>query len=166
MLADGYDLVIRAIPLPDSGLILRRLTAWRHILCCAPSYLDAHPAPTEPADIAHHNCLRFALYPFGDEWRFEGPDGKMLSVRVSGNLVTNSAETLRRMALAGHGLFLAPTFMIVDELVAGTLVPLLLPYRGVEFAINAIYRTAITSRPRCAASSTCWPSGSPNTANG
>jgi DNA-binding transcriptional LysR family regulator len=139
MLADGYDLVIRPIPLPDSGLILRRLTAWRHILCCAPSYLDGHPAPAEPADIAHHNCLRFALYPFGDEWRFEGPDGKLLSVRVSGNLITSSAETLRRMALAGQGLFLAPTFMIVDELAAGTLVPLLLPYRGVEFAINAIY---------------------------
>jgi DNA-binding transcriptional LysR family regulator len=98
-----------------------------------------HPAPVEPADLAHHNCLRFALYPFGDEWEFEGPDGKMRSVRVSGNLVTSSAEALRWMALGGHGLFLAPTFMIVDELAAKTLVPLLPRHRGVEFAIDAIY---------------------------
>jgi len=139
IIEDGYDLVIRPIPSPDSGLIVRRLTPWRHILCCAPSYLDVHPEPIEPADLAHHNCLRFALYPSGDEWRFEGPDGKMLSVRVSGNLVTSSAETLRRMALGGHGLFLAPTFMIMDELAAETLVPLLPRYRGVEFAIDAIY---------------------------
>jgi DNA-binding transcriptional LysR family regulator len=139
LIEDGYDLVIRPIPSPDSGLIVRRLTPWRHILCCAPSYLDAHPAPVEPADLAHHNCLRFALYPFGDEWRFEGPDGKMLSVRVSGNLVSSSAETLRRMALGGHGLFLAPTFMILDELEAKTLVRVLPRHRGVEFAIAAIY---------------------------
>ena len=57
----------------------------------------------------------------------------------SRDLVTSSAETLRRMALGGHGLFLAPTFMIVDELAAKTLVPLLPRHQGVEFAIDAIY---------------------------
>ena len=139
IIEDGYDLVIRPIPSPDSRMIVRRLTPWRHILCCAPSYLTVHPAPAEPADLAHHNCLRFTLYPFGDEWRFEGPGRKMLSVRVSGNLTTSSAETLRRLALGGHGLFLAPTYMIVDELAAKTLVPLLPRYRGVEFAIDAMY---------------------------
>jgi DNA-binding transcriptional LysR family regulator len=139
IIEDGYDLVIRPIPSPDSRLIVRRLTPWRHILCCAPSYLDVRPAPVEPVDLAHHNCLRFALYPTGDEWQFEGPDGERLSVRVSGNLVTSSAETLRWMALGGHGLFLAPTFMILDELAAKTLVPLLPRHRGVEFAIDAIY---------------------------
>jgi DNA-binding transcriptional LysR family regulator len=139
IIEEGYDLVVRPIPSPDSRLIVRRLTPWRHILCCAPSYLDVHPAPVEPADLAHHNCLRYALYPFGNDWEFEGPDGKMLSVRVSGNLVTSSAETLRWMALGGHGLFLAPTFMILDELAAKTLVPLLPRHRGVEFAIDAIY---------------------------
>jgi DNA-binding transcriptional LysR family regulator len=131
--------VIRATPLPDSDLIVRRLTPWRHILCCAPSYLTAHQAPTEPADLAHHNCLRFAFYPFGDEWRFEDAAGTPVSVRVRGNLVTNSGEALRLMAVAGHGIFLAPSFVLMDDIDSGALVRLLPGFQPVELAINAIY---------------------------
>jgi DNA-binding transcriptional LysR family regulator len=136
---EGYDLAISPLPPPESGLIVRRLTPWRHILCCAPSYLAAHPTPRALADLAHHNCLRYAFYPFGDEWRFEGAAGKPVSVRVRGNLVTGSAELMRMMALGGHGLCLAPTFLIASELAAGSLVALLPEHRTVELAINAIY---------------------------
>jgi DNA-binding transcriptional LysR family regulator len=139
LIEDGYDLAIRATPPPDSALIVRRLTPWRHILCCAPAYLEARPIPDELSDLAHHNCLRYALYPFGDEWRFEGADGRPVSVRVRGNLVTNSAEALRLMALAGQGVMLAPTFLAAEDLAAGRLVRLLPQHKAVEFAINALY---------------------------
>lgn len=132
LIEDGFDLAIRATPPPDSSVIVRQLTPWRHILCCAPS-------PARPADIAHHNCLRYAFYPYGDEWRFDGPDGQPDPVRVSGNVVTNSAETLRVLALRGRGLFLAPSFIVADDLAGGRLVPLLPDHRPVEFAISAIY---------------------------
>ena len=46
-------------------------------------------------------------YPYGDEWRFADRKGAPASVQVSGNLVTNSGETLRLAALAGGGIFLA-----------------------------------------------------------
>src|SRR6266702_6116036 len=94
LVEEGIDLAIRATPPPDSSLIVRRLTPWRHVLCCAPGYLETHEAPRLPDDLAQHNCLRYAFYPFGDEWRFAGPDGEELAVRVTGNLLTNSAETL------------------------------------------------------------------------
>ena len=90
----GFDLAIRTTPPPDSSLIVRRLTPWRHILCCAPSYLDSHPRPEGPGDLAHHNCLRYAFYPYGDEWRFEDQAGRQAVVCVAGNIVTNSAEML------------------------------------------------------------------------
>jgi DNA-binding transcriptional LysR family regulator len=139
VIEDGYDLVIRAVPPPDSELVVRRLMPWRHILCCAPAYLEQHPPPMNLADLAHHSCLQFAFYPFGNEWRFEGADGKPVSVRVHGNMVTSSGEMLRLLALGGHGVFLAPAFMVADDLAAGTLVPILPEYRAPEFAINAIY---------------------------
>ncbi len=139
VIEEGYDLVIRPVMPPDSTLVARQLSPWRHLLCCAPSYLEAHQAPAEPADLAHHNCLRYTLYPFGDEWRFEDAHGKPAAVRVRGNLVTTSVDALRRMALDGHGLFLAPTFAIADDLAAGTLVRVLPAYRGVAFTISAIY---------------------------
>jgi DNA-binding transcriptional LysR family regulator len=90
-------------------------------------------------DLGRHNCLRYAFYPYGDEWRFTGPAGEPVSVRVSGNLLTNSAETLRLVALAGGGLFLAPGFVAAGDLKAGRLVRVLDDHRPVEFAVNAIY---------------------------
>ena len=139
MVDEGFDLVVRPVPPPDSTLIVRRLAGWRHVLCCAPFYLDAHPAPRRPADLAAHNCLRYAYYPFGDEWRFTDPGGATAAVRVAGNLVTNSAEALRVACLAGLGLFLAPGFYVAEDLRLGRLVPLLEGFVPVEFALNAIY---------------------------
>ena len=70
------------------------------------------------------------------------------------------------MALGGHGLFLAPSFLIADELAAGLLVPLLAEHRPVEFAINAIYPHRHHLSTKVRVSSICWRSVSPRTANG
>ena len=139
MVDEGFDLLVRPVPPPDSTLIVRRLAGWRHVLCCSPAYLDTRPAPRRPAEVADHNCLRYAHYPFGDEWRFTGPEGELVSVKVAGSLVTNSAEALRVACLAGLGLFLAPGFYVAADLQAGRLVPLLDGFAPVEFALNAIY---------------------------
>jgi DNA-binding transcriptional LysR family regulator len=139
LIEEGFDLAIRATPSPDSSLIVRNLTPWRHILCCSPAYRDGHDTLQTPADIAAHNCLRYAFYPFGDEWRFTGPDGRETSVHVKGSLVTNSGETMRIVACMGQGLFLAPSFIVRDDVEAGRLVSVLDDYRPVEFAISAIY---------------------------
>jgi DNA-binding transcriptional LysR family regulator len=139
MVEEGIDLAIRPLQPPDSSLIVRRLAGWRHVLCCAPDYLEAHPAPQTPADLINHNCLRYAYYPFGDEWRFEAPEGAIVSAKVSGDVVTNSAELLRRLALKGHGLMLVPSFLLFDELAGRDLVTLMPDYRPVEFSVSAIY---------------------------
>ena len=139
LVEEGIDLAIRTVPPPDTTLIVRRLAPWRHFLCCAPSYLEKHGAPAHLEDLARHNCLRYAFYPFGDEWRFIGNDNEPAAVRVSGNLVSASGETLRHAAVAGHGIFLGPSFIAGDDLRASRLVSILDAYRPVDFAINAIY---------------------------
>ncbi|ACE90264.1 LysR family transcriptional regulator protein [Rhizobium phaseoli] len=138
MIEDGYDLVIRTLP-PDSSLIARKLTPWRHMLVCSPAYVDSHPLPLKPAEIADHNCLQYAYYPYGDEWRFEDGDGRQESVKVSGNVVSNNAEMLRFLTLNGRGLFLAPSFVVFDDIAEGRLIRIMPDYRPVEFTINAVY---------------------------
>ncbi|KKZ87286.1 LysR family transcriptional regulator [Rhizobium phaseoli] len=138
MIEDGYDLVIRTLP-PDSSLIARKLTPWRHMLVCSPAYIDSHPIPLKPAEIADHNCLQYAYYPYGDEWRFEDGEGRQESVKVSGNVVSNNAEMLRFLTLNGRGLFLAPSFVVFDDIAEGRLIRIMPDYRPVEFTINAVY---------------------------
>ncbi|HEV8391860.1 MAG TPA: LysR family transcriptional regulator [Dongiaceae bacterium] len=141
LVEEGLDLAIRATVPADSSLVIRQLSAWRHVPCAAPSYLETHARPEHPSDLSGHNCLRYAFYPYGDEWRFTGPRGDPVSARVKGTLRTNNAEALRIAAINGIGIFLAPSFLVAEDLEEGRLVPLLEEYRPIAFAINAIYPT-------------------------
>jgi DNA-binding transcriptional LysR family regulator len=136
---EGYDIAVRLTPPPDSSLIVRSLATWRHVLCCSPAYLEKHGRPQQLSDLSDRNCVRHVLYPFGDEWRFVDRKGAPASVRVSGNLISNSGDTLRMAALQGVGVCLAPGFLIHADLEDGRLVRLLPEYRTVEFAMNAVY---------------------------
>ena len=138
LIDEGFDIAIRLTPPPDSSLIVRSLATWRHVLCCSPDYLERHGRPQQLSELTDRNCIRHALYPY-DEWRFVDRKGTPASVRVSGNLISNSGETLRRAALQGVGVCLAAGFLIADDLESGRLIRLLPEYRPVEFAINAIY---------------------------
>ena len=139
LLEEGFDLAIRSNVPPDSSLIVRRLVSWRHVLCCAPAYLNSHPAPRSPADLASHNCIRYTFYPFADGWHFIDPDGKPVVAHIDGNIVTTSVDVLRETALAGEGLLFTPPFIIHKELEAGSLVPLLSDYQTAELSVAAIY---------------------------
>jgi DNA-binding transcriptional LysR family regulator len=139
LIDEGFDMAIRLTPPPDSSLIVRSLATWRHVLCCSPSYLEKHAPPKQLSDLSAHNCLRHELYPYGDEWRFIDRKGAPASVQVSGNLMTNSAETLRRAALEGVGITLMAGFIVTDDLEAGRLVRLLPDYRTLELSMNAVY---------------------------
>jgi len=139
MIDEGFDLAIRLTPPPDSSLIVRSLATWRHVLCCSPGYLEQHGPLRQLSELADHNCLRHALYPYEDEWRFVDGNDAPASVRVSGNLISNSGETLRTSTLQGVGIWLAAGFLIADDLESGRLVRILPEYRPVEFAMNAVY---------------------------
>ena len=139
LIDEGFDVAIRLTPPPDSSLIVRSLATWRHVLCCSPDYLEKHGPLRQLDELANHNCVRHVLYPFEDEWRFVDRKGTPASVRISGNLISNSGETLRVAALQGVGISLAPGFLIADDLESGRLVRLLPEYRPVEFSMNAVY---------------------------
>jgi DNA-binding transcriptional LysR family regulator len=138
MIDEGYDIAIRLTPPPDSSLIVRSLATWRHVLCCSHGYLEKHGRPQQLSELTERCCARHVSYPY-DEWRFVDRKGMPASVRVSGNLITNSGETLRTVALQGGAICLAAGFLIHDDLESGRLVRLLPEYRPVEFSMNAVY---------------------------
>jgi DNA-binding transcriptional LysR family regulator len=138
MVEEGYDLAIRIVPAPDSSLIVRKLSSFRSLVVGAPSYLKRCGTPKQPADLARHNCLIYSYSPWGNEWPFQGPKGPQ-PVHVSGNLSTNSPQTLRTATLNGLGLVFAPNFMAAQDIADGLLVPVLTKFLPGEFAINAYY---------------------------
>jgi len=135
----SFDLAIAAQPPSDVTLVRRRLTTLRLMLCCAPAYLESHPAPQSPADLAGHNCLRYPYAPFGDGWHFLDAGGNPVVARISGSLISSTPDTMRAAAVAGIGLWLTAPFMVADLLASGALVPVLPGYRTQELEINALY---------------------------
>src|SRR2546423_2085069 len=138
LVEEGFDLAVRNMSVPDSSLVVRRVATYRFVVAGAPSYLAARGAPKQPADLAHHNCLVYTHSAWGNEWRFAGANGEQ-SVTVRGNLQANSDNALRLAAVHGQGLALAPSFLLIDEIKAGRLVPILTEFLQTEHAINAIY---------------------------
>ena len=103
------------------------------MVCAAPSYLAARGTPRTVAGLAEHNCLGYTLSRVTgvDRWIF-GARGEV-AVPVAGNLRSNNGDALRAAAIAGQGLLYQPTFMVADDLRAGTLVALTLDQPTVEF---------------------------------
>ncbi|MER9237008.1 LysR family transcriptional regulator [Mesorhizobium sp. M0622] len=140
LVQEAFDLGISPLSPPDSTLVGRRLGSLSPIVCGAPAYLEKHPAPQSPADLAGHNCLRHPYAPPSpDEWHFLDAAGKPVVARVSGNLITSNLETMRAAAAAGIGLVLTVPYLMADLLASGALVPLLPHYRAQSFDIKALY---------------------------
>jgi DNA-binding transcriptional LysR family regulator len=55
LVQEAFDLGISPFPPPDSTLVGRRLGTLTLMVCCASAYLEKHPAPQSPADLAGHN---------------------------------------------------------------------------------------------------------------
>lgn len=140
LVEEGYDVAIRIAALPDSTLISRRLAGTRIVLCASRQYLDANGVPSHPAELAGHSVIAYRYWSTGDEWQFDGPDGRV-SVRTKPIVRSNSGDTCRAMALAHQGVILQPTFLVGKDLAEGTLVELMPEFRSLELGIYAIYPT-------------------------
>ena len=141
---EGWDLAIRIGSLSDSSLTARRIARCRTVICGAPSYVQAHGKPHTVSDLAKHNCLGYTLSSVTgvDQWVF-GAKGDV-TAHVVGNLRANNGEALRTAAIAGQGLAYLPTFIVADDMRAGTLVALDLDQPTVEF--GGIYAVFLPDR--------------------
>jgi DNA-binding transcriptional LysR family regulator len=142
LVEEGYDLAIWYAARPDPGLIVRRLADYRLVACASPEYLARHGRPEHPSELAKHDCVIFYDSPTlgrdGRDWHFTGPDGE-ISLRVTGNLETNSAIAFRRAALLGQGIIMAPAPLVFDDLKSGALVSILSDFLPKQFSIDAYY---------------------------
>lgn len=135
---EGWDLAIRIGTLASSSLIARRIAPCRAVVCAAPSYLAARGTPRTVDDLTRHDCLGYTLSRMvgPDTWAFAGDK----AIKINGSLRANNGDALRAAAVAGHGIIYQPTFIVADDLRAGTLVPIVLDHPTVEFGgIYAVY---------------------------
>ncbi len=132
----GFDAAIRIAELEDSSLVARKLAPCHRVICATPGYLEKHGEPETLADLAKHNCLAPAAQ---EMWRLQGPEGPV-TLRVAGNIRTNSTEVVRESVMAGLGIALRSTFDVGAELKSGQLQVVLPDYHeSARVAVYAVY---------------------------
>jgi DNA-binding transcriptional LysR family regulator len=140
LIAEQIDVAFRGGVLPDSGYVSRKLLGPRTDgMVASPAYIAARGAPATLQELADHDCVT-AAHPSGRAtWRVTGPDGTEEEVQVSGRFSGNTAQALRKAALAGLGIALLPPSMGRLDVEAGRLVPVLPRYQRTGQGLSVLY---------------------------
>jgi len=138
LLSHNIDVAIRLGKLKDSTLVARKLGESHRVVCASPAYLDAYGTPKKPDDLVSHNCLTIATEREFNRWNLSRGN-KQQVVAVSGNLVSNSVDSMYEMALQGLGIINLAEFIVGPDLQTGRLVPLLKSFKSDRQQIHAVY---------------------------
>lgn len=116
LIGGGYDAALRISGMPDSSLTARRLAPVKVILVGAPSYWNKRGRPTNPAELSEHACFHYVNAPSGTLWKFSGPEGASIGVKVDGPLCANTGDMALPALYAGLGCALLPDFIVWQAL--------------------------------------------------
>jgi DNA-binding transcriptional LysR family regulator len=125
---DPVDIALRYGQIGDASFVALPLAPDnRRVLVAAPAYLARRGRPREPGELARHDCLLYMLHGrVYDKWVFPLDGDEKLVVPVSGPLLCDDAEVVRRWAVAGEGIAYKSWLDVCDDVEAGRL-EILLP---------------------------------------
>lgn len=137
---DRTDVAIRVGKLQDSNLMARKIGETRRRIAASPAYLERHGVPRTPEDLVAHNCLGFNFRRANPVWPMrEG--GRIVERMLSGSLLVNNGDTLRRMAIAGVGVIRLADYHLRGPIARGELVEILADSNiGETDDVHALFR--------------------------
>lgn len=105
IVAERFDTGVRLGESLDQDMIaVRTGPDARFAAVATRSYLSRHPAPEQPEDLMHHNCINIRLPTHGNLWPWEfEKDDRRLNIRVDGQLIFNTTFDCLDAAIAGLG---------------------------------------------------------------
>lgn len=139
LIDEGLDVAVRIGELPDSSLTAIRVGSVRRVVCAAPDYLEARGLPQTPQDITGHDIVQFSSLASKAEWRFKGVEGEII-VPFSTRFTVNTADVAIAAAVAGRGLTMVLSYMIVPELMSGKLRIVLADYENPPLPVHVVYQ--------------------------
>ena len=136
---EGFDVTLRiAEPSYVTSLITREIVGVRRVLCASPEYVARAGEPASPRELKAHRCLQYGYSGVASQWRLHGPDGdKPYGIHCV--MWSNNGDVLKAAARNGQGIALLPTFIVGEDLQAGTLRSVLTEYVPGDLIMAAVY---------------------------
>jgi DNA-binding transcriptional LysR family regulator len=111
---EGFDLAIRHTNAPPETHVAWVLCETRSILLASPDYLARRGMPSQPSELAGHDCLLYLGNHNAATWTFvrtgKRKSREQVGVTITGTLKANNSEVLREALVAGLGIGLLPDF--------------------------------------------------------
>jgi DNA-binding transcriptional LysR family regulator len=140
LVAEGYDLALRAGKLGDSTLIARPVGQGRDGYYASPAYLKGRRL-THPDQLVEHQLLVFSGSRRGLRWLFQ-IGKKLVELPVHGRIVVNSLSVTQLATVRGHGVARLPSPFASDGLKSGALVPVLKQFWPPPMPVQLVYPSA------------------------
>jgi len=140
LVSEGFDCVVRAGKVTDTGLVARPLCAMPMVNCASPDYLARRGTPRSLDDLADHDLVHFAATLGAKCGGFEYVvNGKDCALSMVGPVIVNNAEAYQAACLAGLGLIQAPLPGARELLEQGRLVEVLPEYTARPMPLSLVY---------------------------
>jgi len=141
LVAEGFDLAVRAGKLEDSSLVGRRIGAMDAALFAAPSYLRRRGRPRTIDELPEHDFVLYRAQAGRSTLHLTGPDGER-SIEVTGPLVSDQLSFCAAAAVAGIGMALLPTTIVLDTARDGQLETVLPGWVSIGATLNVVMPSA------------------------
>jgi DNA-binding transcriptional LysR family regulator len=134
IVAEGFDLAIRAGELQDSSLVQRKLGVSRNVLVASPAFLARHGAVETPQALTGAPVL---LQPGQEIWRLERGN-ELLEIEIGGPIRVNNIWVLQHLAREGLGIARIPHFLCREHLASGALQAVLPEWQPAGYPVHVL----------------------------
>ena len=143
LVAENFDLAVRAGPVRDDSLIARRAGTHDLALFASSRYVARRGAPTTLEELEAHDCMALRTDMGTMAWKLTSlSSGEEKIVHPSGTIAADDISFLKKAVLAGGGIALLPLFLVPREEQSGKLVRVLPEWRFTGSMLHVVYPSA------------------------
>lgn len=141
LIGENVDVAVRGGELLDPALIARRVTEIELVTCATPAYLARHGEPRHPSELeTGHRAVGFFSPRTGRDYPFSFRRGEEhYELALPHMLSVNDSLAYVASGVTGLGIAQLPSFMVRDQLAAGTLKRILADWKAETIAIYVVY---------------------------
>lgn len=142
LVAEGFDLAVRAAPIRDGSLIARRVGTLELGLFASSRYVARHGLPATFDELTERQCLVLRTESGVFPWTLTSVAGEEKVVEPRGVVAADDVSFLKKAVLAGGGIALLPRFAVAREAQSGKVVRVLPEWRFTGSPLSIVYPSA------------------------
>lgn len=138
LVKQGYDLALRAAPLPDSTLISQKIVTLRNVVCASPQYLKKFGGVKHPEDLIKHSFATYSGNNLAKKLTFAHKN-KQISINIQSHFQCNNLDLITQMVTAHSCMAVLPEFMAKPLVEKKKLIVCLPEFKLPEVPLYAVY---------------------------